>query len=66
MKAYEKHVAKNGKPSSHSEAKEIVAGLAGVFIDREVESRGVSRRRLLRCSQLNTVLPNAYCVNTVL
>lgn len=64
MKAYEKHVAKNGKPSSHSEAKEIVAGLAGAFIDREVESRGV--RRLLRCSQLNTVLPNAYCVNTVL
>lgn len=59
MKAYEKHVAKNGKPSSHSEAKEIVAGLAGAFIDREVESRGV--RRLLRCSQLN-----AYCINTFL
>lgn len=51
MKAYENHVSENGQPASHSEAKEIAAGLAGAFIDREVESRGVSRRRLLRCSR---------------
>ncbi|KAH8118278.1 putative phosphoglycerate mutase family protein [Phellopilus nigrolimitatus] len=40
-KAYEKHVAKNGKPSSHAEAKELFAGFAGAFIDREVETKGL-------------------------
>ena len=43
MKAYESHVAKNGQPDSHARAKEIAAGLAGAFVDREVETRGVSR-----------------------
>ena len=47
MKAYENHVAKNGQPDSHARAKEIAAGLAGAFIDREVETRGVSRIDLL-------------------
>ena len=41
MKAYESHVAKNGQPDSHARAKEIAAGLAGAFVDREVESRGL-------------------------
>ncbi|KAL4780082.1 hypothetical protein BJX76DRAFT_339198, partial [Aspergillus varians] len=41
MKAYENHVAKNGKPPSHEKAKEILAGFAGAFIDREVESKGL-------------------------
>jgi hypothetical protein len=41
MKAYEKHCEQNGKPQSHAEAKEILAGIAGAFIDREFETRGV-------------------------
>ncbi|KAI0825926.1 hypothetical protein BC629DRAFT_1434474 [Irpex lacteus] len=40
-RAYEKHVAANGQPTSHAEAKEILAGLAGAFVDREVETRGL-------------------------
>lgn len=61
MKAYENHVSANGQPASHSEAKEIAAGLAGAFIDREVESRGVSRQisRLRYCGML-TVYCNIY------
>ena len=30
-----------GQPSSHAEAKDIMAGFAGAFIDREVESKGM-------------------------
>ncbi|KLO14981.1 hypothetical protein SCHPADRAFT_825489 [Schizopora paradoxa] len=41
MKAYEDHVAKNGKPDNHAKAKEVLAGLAGAFIDREFESKGL-------------------------
>ncbi|RAO73028.1 uncharacterized protein BHQ10_009040 [Talaromyces amestolkiae] len=40
-KAYERHVSENGQPASHAEAKEILAGFAGAFIDREVETRGL-------------------------
>jgi len=40
-KAYENHVAKNGKPDSHAKAKEVFAGLAGAFIDRIVETKGL-------------------------
>ncbi|KAJ7665582.1 hypothetical protein B0H17DRAFT_1090643 [Mycena rosella] len=40
-KAYEKHCEQNGKPDSHAKAKEIVAGLAGAFIDRMVETKGL-------------------------
>ncbi|PIL37161.1 hypothetical protein GSI_00853 [Ganoderma sinense ZZ0214-1] len=40
-KAYEDHVAKNGKPDSHAKAKEIIAGFAGAFIDRMVETKGL-------------------------
>jgi len=40
-KAYEKHVAANGKPDSHAEAKELIAGFAGAFIDRMVETKGL-------------------------
>jgi hypothetical protein len=42
MKAYEEHCQKEGKPESHERAKEIIAGFAGAFIDRELETRGVS------------------------
>ena len=42
MKAYEDHVAANGQPASHAKAKELLAGFAGAFIDREVETKGVS------------------------
>ncbi|KAF4632882.1 hypothetical protein G7Y89_g5248 [Cudoniella acicularis] len=40
-KAYEQHVEKNGQPASHDKAKEIFAGFAGAFVDREVETRGL-------------------------
>lgn len=40
-KAYENHCRENGKPESHAEAKEILAGFAGAFIDREFETRGL-------------------------
>ncbi|KAF7794070.1 hypothetical protein EIP86_005200 [Pleurotus ostreatoroseus] len=40
-KAYEKHRAENGDPSDHATAKELLAGFAGAFIDREVETRGL-------------------------
>ncbi|KAF8309593.1 putative phosphoglycerate mutase family protein, partial [Clavulina sp. PMI_390] len=40
-KAYENHVAENGHPDSHAKAKELLAGFAGAFIDREVETRGL-------------------------
>ncbi|KAJ5871321.1 uncharacterized protein N7529_003674 [Penicillium soppii] len=40
-KAYEDHVAQNGQPPSHAKAKELLAGFAGAFIDREVETRGL-------------------------
>jgi hypothetical protein len=37
--AYESHVAANGKPDSHSKAKEILAGAIGAFVDREAETK---------------------------
>lgn len=40
-KAYEEHVAVNGKPDSHAKAKEIIASLTGAFIDRIVETKGL-------------------------
>ncbi|KAM5540524.1 hypothetical protein V8D89_005982 [Ganoderma adspersum] len=40
-KAYEDHVAKNGQPDSHAKAKEILAALAGGFVDRIVETKGL-------------------------
>ncbi|KAJ7480745.1 hypothetical protein FB451DRAFT_1238341 [Mycena latifolia] len=40
-KAYEDHCKKNGKPDSHAKAKEIMAGFAGLFVDRMVESKGL-------------------------
>ncbi|CAE6421392.1 unnamed protein product [Rhizoctonia solani] len=39
-KAYENHVAENGRPDSHATAKELLAGFAGAFLDREVETKG--------------------------
>ncbi|CZR45128.1 uncharacterized protein FPRO_15697 [Fusarium proliferatum ET1] len=40
-KAYEDHVAKNGKPDSHAKAKEFIVGAVGVFVEREFETRGL-------------------------
>ncbi|KAG8743511.1 hypothetical protein FRC10_011902 [Ceratobasidium sp. 414] len=53
-KAYENHVAENGEPDSHAKAKEILAGFAGAFVDREVETRGldfIDRERAKRQAQ---------------
>ncbi|KAI0064165.1 hypothetical protein BV25DRAFT_1869573 [Artomyces pyxidatus] len=38
---YEKHCAANGKPGSHAEAKEILAGITGSIFDREAETHGL-------------------------
>ncbi|KAJ7757108.1 hypothetical protein B0H16DRAFT_1538087 [Mycena metata] len=40
-RAYEKHVEKNGKPASHDEAKALLAGLTGGFVDRLIETKGL-------------------------
>jgi len=40
-KAYQDYREKNGQPPSHDKAKEIFAGLAGAFIDRAFETRGL-------------------------
>lgn len=34
-------VSLTGQPPSHAKAKEIMAGFAGAFVDREVETRGL-------------------------
>lgn len=40
-KAYADHVGENGKPDSHAKAREIVAGISGAILDREIETRGL-------------------------
>ena len=43
-----------GEPGSHQEAKEILAGFTGAFVDREAETRGANawdREKLKRDSQ---------------
>eukprot|EP00914_Ancora_sagittata_P006098 GHVO01012378.1.p2 GENE.GHVO01012378.1~~GHVO01012378.1.p2 ORF type:complete len:109 (+),score=19.78 GHVO01012378.1:1-327(+) len=40
-KAYEKHVAENGKPTSHAKAKELLAAFSGAFVDHIVETKGL-------------------------
>ncbi|KAJ7031570.1 hypothetical protein C8F04DRAFT_1109790 [Mycena alexandri] len=40
-RAYEKHCEKNGKPASHDEAKALLAGLTGGFVDRLIETKGL-------------------------
>jgi len=41
MKAYENHCAENGQPASHAEAKELLAGFSGAFVDRIAETKGL-------------------------
>ncbi|KIJ62820.1 hypothetical protein HYDPIDRAFT_41531 [Hydnomerulius pinastri MD-312] len=41
-KAYEHHVAKNGKPANHQKAIELIAALTGGFIDRIAETKGMN------------------------
>ncbi|KAH9980157.1 hypothetical protein BGW80DRAFT_1273776 [Lactifluus volemus] len=40
-RAYERHRDANGAPQSHEQAKALVAGVVGAFVDREVETRGL-------------------------
>ncbi|KAF5976002.1 putative phosphoglycerate mutase family protein [Fusarium bulbicola] len=40
-KAYEDHVAKNGKPDSHAKAKEFLVGAVGAFVEHEFETKGL-------------------------
>ncbi|KZT05527.1 uncharacterized protein LAESUDRAFT_701788 [Laetiporus sulphureus 93-53] len=56
-KAYEKHCEQNGKPASHAEAKELLAGFTGAFVDRLVETKGldfVDRERAKRSAREQT------------
>ncbi|KAH8979235.1 hypothetical protein EDB92DRAFT_1821111 [Lactarius akahatsu] len=41
-KAYSDHCKRNGKPDSHSKAKEVFAGLSGAAVDRLVETKGLN------------------------
>ncbi|KAL4081165.1 hypothetical protein J3A83DRAFT_4367598 [Scleroderma citrinum] len=41
MKAYNEHREKKGEAVNHSTAKEIAAGLAGVALDRLIETKGL-------------------------
>ncbi|KAJ4316686.1 hypothetical protein N0V84_007734 [Fusarium piperis] len=53
-KAYEDHVSRNGHPAEHAQAKEILAGVIGAFVDREVETKGldsIDRERAKRHAQ---------------
>jgi hypothetical protein len=48
---------KKGHPQGHAEAKEILAGFIGAFVDREVETRGldfVDRERAKKYAQNET------------
>ncbi|KAH8105836.1 hypothetical protein BXZ70DRAFT_917108 [Cristinia sonorae] len=40
-KAWQNHLEREGKPTSHEKAKELIAGFAGVFVDRLVETKGL-------------------------
>ncbi|KDR69416.1 hypothetical protein GALMADRAFT_255900 [Galerina marginata CBS 339.88] len=56
VKAYEKHVSKNGPPDSHAEAKEFLAAAAGGFITHIVETKGldyVDKRKAEKAAQAN-------------
>jgi hypothetical protein len=62
-KEYEKHCEANGKPVNHAKAKELLAGFAGAFIDRELETKGLDfidkekakRHARDRCEEVVTV-----------
>ncbi|KAB8201497.1 hypothetical protein BDV34DRAFT_229258 [Aspergillus parasiticus] len=41
MKAYNDHEAKNGKPQSHAQAKEVAAGFAFAAAERLFETKGL-------------------------
>ncbi|OGM42231.1 cipC protein [Aspergillus bombycis] len=41
MKAYNDHQEKNGKPQSHSQAKEIAAGFAAAAVTQLFETKGL-------------------------
>ncbi|KAE8371404.1 hypothetical protein BDV26DRAFT_286821 [Aspergillus bertholletiae] len=42
MKAYNEHQEKNGKPASHSQAKEVAAGLATAAVTHLFETKGLN------------------------
>ncbi|KIM53460.1 hypothetical protein SCLCIDRAFT_1222779 [Scleroderma citrinum Foug A] len=53
MKAYNDHVERNGQPASHAKAKEIMAGLAGAFVTRMVETKGADAWDAHKAKQAN-------------
>ncbi|KAJ5204982.1 CipC1 protein concanamycin induced protein C [Penicillium cinerascens] len=64
-KAYENHCQENGQPASHAEAKELMSGFAGAFIDREVETKGldfIDRERAKRQAEqhIDNVDPDQF------
>ncbi|KAB8250062.1 hypothetical protein BDV35DRAFT_105017 [Aspergillus flavus] len=40
-KSFDNHVAANGKPPTHEQAKELLAAFSGAFIDYTVETKGL-------------------------
>ncbi|KAI9573344.1 CipC1 protein [Boletus coccyginus] len=40
-KAYENHLAKNGKPDTHAKAKELLAGFAAAAATQLIETKGL-------------------------
>ncbi|TFY70169.1 hypothetical protein EVG20_g2837 [Dentipellis fragilis] len=66
-KAYERHVEQNGKPDSHAKAKEILAGFAGAFVDRLVETKGldfVDKEKAKHQGTCRTLPPFVYHANS--
>ncbi|KAJ6473922.1 hypothetical protein DFH09DRAFT_468301 [Mycena vulgaris] len=55
-KAYEKHCAENGKPDNHAVAKELMAGFAGAFVDRMVETKGLDEVDTLKAKHDGVLL----------
>ncbi|CZT21254.1 related to CipC-like antibiotic response protein [Ramularia collo-cygni] len=56
MKAFEDHQRKEGKPVSHQFAKELLAGFAGVEVDRLAETKGadyIDREKAKRHAKQN-------------
>ena len=59
-----------GKPQSHQEAKELLAGFAGAFADREIEPRmenAYDRRKIQndavqQCQQQGMSCPQPQCI----
>ncbi|TPX63617.1 hypothetical protein SpCBS45565_g06485 [Spizellomyces sp. 'palustris'] len=65
MKSYERHCAANGQPQSHSQMKEILAGLAAAEVDKLFETKGLDwldrdRAKQQAIAQAHTLADEQY------